>query len=102
MSDLASRLKLSRERKGYASASDAARALGLPEQTYLAHENGSRGAVRNIQKYARFFKVSPVWLLTGEGDPGGNPIEHIYADLPTDARRQLLEYAEFLKNRKAG
>jgi transcriptional regulator with XRE-family HTH domain len=60
------RLRQARERAGFETASDAARALGLSESTYLGHENGSRGFKAKAEKYARRFGVSLEWLLTGK------------------------------------
>jgi transcriptional regulator with XRE-family HTH domain len=60
------RLKIARERSGFTTAKDAATSLGLPYYTYAQHENGNRNIPRDaILKYARRFKVSPDWLLTG-------------------------------------
>ena len=61
------RLRFAREQAGYASASDAARAIGVEEPTYLGHENGSRGLSRAAPRYARFFGVSLDWLIDGRG-----------------------------------
>jgi phage repressor protein C with HTH and peptisase S24 domain len=61
------RLRLAREQAGFARASDAARALGIEEPTYLGHENGSRGLSRAAARYARFFGVSLDWLIDGRG-----------------------------------
>lgn len=64
---LAQRLKKAREDAGYETASEAARALGVSVSTYSAHENGQNGIkVKFAEKYARKFKVSQSWLLTGE------------------------------------
>jgi len=62
------RLRFAREQAGYGSASDAARAMGVEEPTYLGHENGSRGLSRAGPRYARFFRVSLDWLLAGRGE----------------------------------
>jgi phage repressor protein C with HTH and peptisase S24 domain len=62
------RLRFAREQAGYASASDAARAIGVEEPTYLGHENGSRGLSRAGARYARFFRVSLDWLIGGRGE----------------------------------
>jgi phage repressor protein C with HTH and peptisase S24 domain len=70
------RLRLAREHAGFARASDAARAMGVGEPTYLGHENGSRGLSRAAARYARFFRVSLDWLIGGHGafEPaGGEP-----------------------------
>lgn len=68
MSDIASRLKAARERAGYESAKLAAEAMGVSPSTYIQHENGTRGYPRNrAERYARFFRVTPEWLLYGRG-----------------------------------
>lgn len=69
MQGISERLVWLRKRR-YKSASDAARAMGVREPTYLAHENGSRGLRRDAAlRYARFFRGSVEWLLSGKGDP---------------------------------
>jgi SOS-response transcriptional repressor LexA len=68
------RLKWARKNAGYEEdASEAARALGVKESTYLGHENGSRGLSRAAARYARFFRVSLDWLLAGRGEPISAP-----------------------------
>jgi phage repressor protein C with HTH and peptisase S24 domain len=64
------RLRAAREQAGFARASDAARAMGIEEPTYLGHENGSRGLSRAAPRYARFFGVSLDWLIDGRPDAG--------------------------------
>jgi phage repressor protein C with HTH and peptisase S24 domain len=59
------RLRVAREQAGFSRASDAARAMGIEEPTYLGHENGSRGLSRAAPRYARFFGVSLDWLIDG-------------------------------------
>src|SRR5437016_10079188 len=61
------RLRFAREQAGFTRASDAARAMGIEEPTYLGHENGSRGVSRAAARYARFFGVSLDWLIDGRG-----------------------------------
>lgn len=63
------RLKWARERAGFEYASDAAEAMGVPEPTYLAHENGSRGLKARAEQYARRLHVDYEWLMTGRGQP---------------------------------
>jgi phage repressor protein C with HTH and peptisase S24 domain len=54
---------------GFERASDAARAIGVAEPTYLGHENGSRGfRADDAQKYASRFGVNFEWLMTGKGE----------------------------------
>jgi phage repressor protein C with HTH and peptisase S24 domain len=61
------RLQAARAAAGYQEASEAARALGIKEPTYLGHENGSRGFKSRADQYARKYGVSLEWLLTGRG-----------------------------------
>jgi phage repressor protein C with HTH and peptisase S24 domain len=65
------RLTEARKRAGYASAAEAARALGVSLTTYAGHENGSRGFASKARRYAQFFRVDLNWLLTGRGDMRG-------------------------------
>lgn len=63
------RLALAREQRGYATAADAADALGIPRPTYFGHENGARGfKLDSAIRYASFFRCNLSWLLTGKGD----------------------------------
>lgn len=69
MSDQARRLQTARLEAGYQTPTEAARALGVKESTYLGHENGSRGMSRAAARYAAFFGVSLDWLLSNKGTP---------------------------------
>lgn len=63
------RLTEAREKAGFATAADAARALGVKLPTYYSHENGTSGLRPDVAaKYARKFRVSLEWLLTGKGE----------------------------------
>lgn len=65
----ADRLKRARAAAGYKSATEAAQKLGLVESTYLAHENGSRGAsYAQMGVYARAFGVNALWLIFGDSE----------------------------------
>lgn len=60
------RLKSVREKAGYPFAKDAATAMGVSIATYIQHENGTRGfPADRAQRYARFFRTTPEWLLYG-------------------------------------
>lgn len=73
MSSMSDRLAKARADARFASAAEAATALGIPYATYAAHENGSRGfTAKSAERYARKFKVSLEWLLTGRGKPSDN------------------------------
>lgn len=65
----AGRLKTARISAGYATASDAADALGIKRPTYGSHENGTREFdAKHAALYARRLDVPVEWLLYGEGD----------------------------------
>lgn len=66
MGTRAERLKKARIDAGYSSAAEAARALTVRYPTYASHENGNRDfGPDDAIVYARKFKVSDAWLLTG-------------------------------------
>jgi phage repressor protein C with HTH and peptisase S24 domain len=68
MNDSNARLRQARERAGFTSARSAALRFGWIPSTYASHENGQTPVpVKEASKYARTFKVSAAWLLTGEG-----------------------------------
>jgi SOS-response transcriptional repressor LexA len=63
----AERLKEARIKAGYDSAKAASEAMGVALATYTQHENGARGfPAEKAKRYARFFKVTPEWLLYGK------------------------------------
>lgn len=65
--DEAKRLEQARIARGFPDAKSAAKFFGWNYYTYVQHENGTRGISRAAEKYASAFRVSPGWLLTGEG-----------------------------------
>lgn len=68
MTTLADRLVIARKHAGFASAAEAAVALGVPYPTYAGHENGSSGfRAKSGELYARRFRVSFDWLMNGKG-----------------------------------
>lgn len=70
MNNAADRLREAREKAGYESATAAAEAMGIAVSTYVQHENGVRGFPANrAERYARFFRVAPEWLLYNRGEP---------------------------------
>lgn len=68
MTNESERLVEARKAAGYATAADAARALGISLPGYTHHENGTRGLSRSGARYARFFRVSLDWLIDGRGE----------------------------------
>lgn len=72
MRTAADRLKETREKAGYEGATEAAEAFGWKVPTYLSHENGSRNfRLDTARRYARAFRVDPLWLLTGNATTKG-------------------------------
>ncbi|RWF66875.1 helix-turn-helix transcriptional regulator [Mesorhizobium sp.] len=68
------RLQQARENAGFSTAKAAAERHGWSKHSYHQHENGLRGIGRAAANYAKAFKVSEAWLLTGEGaGPGRRP-----------------------------
>lgn len=61
------RLQQAREKRGFKTAKDAAKFFGWNYETYAQHESGLRGISRVAGRYAKAFRVSEGWLLTGEG-----------------------------------
>lgn len=107
MSDPAERLRIARLRAGYATAKDAALALGFPVSTYLGHENGSRGyPAKKAEVYARKFKVREQWLLYGVGEGPGETgdqkaeIINIIEGLPPLKRAEAIGFLRGLSTFK--
>ena len=84
------RLAYARRCAGYRSASSAARALGVPEVTYRAHESGARGLSESVARtYAHMFHVNWAWLVTGDGlmEPHAGQL----AEAPAEYRAAVLQ-----------
>lgn len=73
------RLRWARFKAGYERAIDAAESLGMLPVTYRTYERepgrpGARGFDHELAiRFARKFKVSWTWLLTGQGSPDEKP-----------------------------
>ncbi len=79
----AARLVRAREARGFKTAKDAADFFGWKYNSYIQHERGERGLSRVAGRYARAYKVSPGWLLTGEGSaPGSAEDESVENAIP--------------------
>jgi SOS-response transcriptional repressor LexA len=66
---VAARLKEARAKK-YASAAEAARAIGMKEVTVRAHESAQNGvSAWQAHRYAQAYGVSPNWILYGTETP---------------------------------
>lgn len=63
----AARLRYVRDLRGFKSAKEAAERYNFVYATYSQHERGQSAITRAAKDYARAYKVSEAWLLTGEG-----------------------------------
>jgi phage repressor protein C with HTH and peptisase S24 domain len=78
MGDSNDRLRKVREKAGYKSARAAAIRFGWTVSTYASHENGQTPVPQEAAKtYAKAFKSSPAWILTGEGHEGAQNVVKI-------------------------
>lgn len=85
------RLVRAREKAGYQTASEAARAFGWNENTYRSHENGERGLRLDVAaRYARQFKCSLFYLLFGIEGP------EVLAEykVPSEIYNKLIGYID--------
>lgn len=64
----AARLRHVREIRGFKSAKEAAERHHFVYATYSQHERGQSAITRAAKDYARAYRVSEAWLLTGEGN----------------------------------
>jgi len=76
MMDKHERLREERKKAGFASAADAARALGVGVSTYRHHENGTRDfESEEAAQYAKRFRSSTDYLLYGRKPSPQPPAE---------------------------
>lgn len=70
----AGRLRQARIAAGFKTMAEAIRACGWALETYKAHENGRNGFdTAQARQYARRYKVSTAWLMTGSDE--AEPVE---------------------------
>lgn len=105
MKDRKDRLRFARANAGYDSPSEAARAHSdINKNTLISHENGNRDFGKAAaNKYAKAFKVSPGWLLTGEGaapDGSSKSIDAKLRLLPPDEYEDLYNDFEAMIDRR--
>lgn len=96
------RLQQARALAGYENPTKAADAMGVAKPTYYGHENGSRGFLDDVEKYAKFFRVSYEWLSTGRGSP--RPIapetrEARIGALSSDEQAEIDRFIEYVEAR---
>lgn len=74
----ADRLRKLRLKKGYETATDAARAFGWNEATYTSHENETRGIRSAVaQKYARAFNSTAAYIMHGTNGSPAETVNHV-------------------------
>lgn len=96
MSETNERLRKAREAAGFPSARAAAKRFHWVESTYSSHENGQTSVPpRAAAKYAKAFKVSPGWILTGE-EPLGGVLDAIVKDARPEIKMLAREILELL------
>lgn len=62
------RLQEARAKAGFERPTDAAKAYGWGQSTYISHENGTRGLKPDVaERYAKAFRVPAEWILYGKG-----------------------------------
>ncbi len=77
----AARLREARVKAGFKTQAEAIRSCGWPSAAYKQHENGRNGFnVAQARQYARRYKVSTNWLMTGHD--GIEQVETAYAVAP--------------------
>lgn len=97
MGEMGDRLRQARIAAGFERAAQAARRLGVPASTYVAHENGQNDfGIEAATAYGRAFSVRPAWLLSGElpQTPSREPeYPHGLSRVPVDANGEPLHHS---------
>lgn len=79
----ADRLKEARASAKFSSARQAAERFGWPIETYKAHESGRNGFDNDAgRKYAKAFRVTLAWLMTGEDSDEVERLPFLPEDVP--------------------
>lgn len=72
MNDTVDRLLLLQKQGKFASKSAAAKAYGIPYESYKKLVSGERGLTRELcEQIADYFGISRGWLMFGDGTPDG-------------------------------
>lgn len=80
------RLRQARINAGFESAAAAAKRYGWTVSTYSSHENGQTPVpVEAAMEYGPRFRVSPAWILTGEGHAKSQTIVSVHGRVGTGA-----------------
>jgi len=72
----AKRLEKARQNRGFKTAKEAAIYHGWSPDTYIQHENGTRGISRSADRYAKAFRVKEAWLMGyDDDDSSDSPVD---------------------------
>lgn len=82
----AKRLEQARIRRGFATPRAACDFFGWSYDTYVQHENGTRGLARSAARYATAYRVKAGWLLTGDGDAASRNVLNVVGYIGAGAR----------------
>lgn len=86
------RLRLARAHAKFDEPTEAAKFHNWKVPTYLSHENGWRGITPRVaKKYAKAYKVSFPWLMSGEGTMIGAGIDADLAELDPELSEDLIK-----------
>jgi transcriptional regulator with XRE-family HTH domain len=101
------RLRRARERANLTGPAEAARKFGWNKETYKSHENGARGIRRSVaERYAKAFRVSAAWILTGEDESASTlsrdeqALVNKYRKLPPEGQRAIFAVADSYLSRE--
>lgn len=78
------RLRWARQRAGFKTAKDAARAARIGEVSFRAYENSQHGFSKHATKFAKAFGVPVDWLLDGGPMPEGDSSKPGEIGTPTE------------------
>lgn len=94
-------LRIARERKGL-TQKDVAESIGVAKSTYSLYESGSREPnVQTIKKIANVLKTPADELLGIEEMPTTIAAHFEGEDFTEDETKEILQFAEFVKNRRS-
>ena len=102
----ARRLIAAREHHGLEDATAGAAFLSkalrktISRDTYIQHENGTRGITRAVDDYAAGYKVKPGWLLWGDSPPHWYRGEAQAAPPKPQKPGNIVELRTYLKDRE--
>lgn len=92
--DFAKRLESARIARGFKTAKSACEYFGWNYNSYAQHEQGNRGISRISSTYARAYRVSEAWLLTGEGKGPSAKNDSHHSEIDDEFNQLIAEATE--------